>query len=556
MSVVSLDMVMGLFGGLALFLYGMDRMAAALKVVAGNRMRSLLGSLTRNRVTGLATGAGVTAVLQSSSVTTVMLVGFVSAGLMSLSQAIGVVLGANIGTTITAQIIAFKVTKFALIPVAVGFLVYFLSTRERTKQLGYLIMGLGLIFFGMSLMSASMKPLRGHQPFIDWMQGMTTPVTALAVAAAFTALVQSSSATMGVVIAMSMQGLVTLDIGIALLLGANVGTCVTAGLAAIGKPREAVRVAVAHVTFNLVGAVAVIWFIPPFADLVRSFSPASAADLSGLDRLAAEAPRQIAHAHTLFNVGVAVLFLPFATVLARFCERVVPDRPLVELEPATPKYLQEELLQTPSVALAAARSEIVRLGDVVDDMLRRITPAMLSGAPEDLESIAKLDDVVDALHGHIVKYLGNISRRPLGDDQSREVLALLEIATALEHIGDIIETELVGRGQRRLEQELDISDATKHLIEKTATVVRSAVADAIRCLRDHDNELARTVVGQKADIQELFEEVSRHQASRLLATEPHRRATYALEADIFERLRRIYYFAKRVAKCVLSEEAN
>lgn len=228
----------GLFGGLSLFLYGMEKMSDALKNVAGEKMKDILAMLSSNRIMGLITGAIVTAIIQSSSVTTVMLVGFVTAGLMSLSQTIGIIMGANIGTTITAQIIAFKVTKFALLLVAIGFGMLFISKKEKTQQYGYMIMGLGMIFFGMSVMSDAMKPLRSYQPFLDMMTQMSNPILGILVAAAFTALIQSSSATTGVILVLAMQGLITLKAGIALSFGANIGTCVTALLASIGKPRE------------------------------------------------------------------------------------------------------------------------------------------------------------------------------------------------------------------------------------------------------------------------------------------------------------------------------
>ncbi len=516
-------------------------------------MRAILGTLTGNRFVGVLTGAGITAVLQSSSVTTVMLVGFVSAGLMSLSQAIGVVLGANIGTTVTAQIIAFKVTKFALVPVAIGFVVYFLAKKERTRQYGYLIMGLGLIFFGMSLMSASMKPLRGYPPFIDWMQSISSPAIAIIVAAAFTALVQSSSATMGVVIAMSMQGLVSLETGIALLLGANIGTCITAGLAAIGKPREAVRVAVAHTAFNVLGALLVVWFIPYFSDLVRLISPAADAGLVGTDRLAAEAPRQIANAHTIFNIGVAVVFLPLAPLLARFCEWVVRDRPIADVEMIRPKYLHDELLATPSLALAAVRAEIGRLGERVKNMLSRVIVAVLRGDDEDLDAVAELDDEVDDLHSHIVEYLGKISQKTLSRDAMEEFFGLLEATNAFENAGDVIETELVGQGRQRLRENVTVSAATQEVIENLHNAVLDALADAVAAVRNNDAELARAVIAHKPKIAELVEAASHHQADRLVADEPNRLATYALETDILEKLRRIYYFAKRAAKVVASK---
>ncbi len=233
-------MGMNLFGGLAIFLFGMDQMSDALKAVAGERMKVVLAKLTTNRFMGAITGAFVTAVIQSSSVTTVLVVGFITAGLMSLAQSIGVIMGANIGTTITAQIVAFKVTKAALLMVAVGFTMMFFSHQDRIKQYGAMLMGLGLVFFGMAVMSDAMKPLRSYQPFLDLMVTMENPLVGILIAAAFTGLIQSSSATTAIVIVMATQGFITLPAGIALAFGANIGTCVTALLASIGKPREAV----------------------------------------------------------------------------------------------------------------------------------------------------------------------------------------------------------------------------------------------------------------------------------------------------------------------------
>ena len=390
-----MTMGMTLLGGLAIFLFGMEQMAEAMKKVAGDRMKQILATLTNSRIMGLITGAFVTAVIQSSSVTTVMLVGFVTAGLMSLSQAIGVILGADIGTTVTAQIVAFKVTKYALLLVAIGFALIFMGKKDHVRQYGHLIMGLGLIFFGMGIMSDGMRPLRTYEPFIELMQNVSNPAIGIAIATVFTALIQSSSATMGVVIALALQGLVSLEGGIALALGANIGTCATAALASIGKPREAVRVAVAHVTFKIVGVLLIIWFIPTFADFVRYISPVADPGITGMDKLAAETPRQIANAHTVFNVGIAFLFLPFSALFARFCEWVVPDKPMLEKLIIAPKYLDEELLETPSLALERTRLEIGHMGERVQEMIDRMMSEILTGDRDSLIELAKLDDEVD-----------------------------------------------------------------------------------------------------------------------------------------------------------------
>jgi len=444
------DMGMKLCGGLALFLFGMEQMADALKAVAGERMKTILATLTKNRFMGAITGAFVTAIIQSSSVTTVLVVGFITAGLMSMSQSIGVIMGANIGTTITAQIVAFKVTKAALLMVAVGFSMMFLSHKVKIKQYGAMLMGLGLVFFGMSVMSDAMKPLRTYQPFLDLMVQMEAPAIGILIAAGFTALIQSSSATTGIVIVMASQGFISLPAGIALAFGANVGTCVTALLASIGKPREALRAATVHVLFNILGVLVWLGFFTHLANFVSWFSP-SHPELMGTHRLAAETPRQIANAHTIFNIANTFIFIGFAGQFARFVEWLVPDKPIEEVIFAKPKYLDNELLETPSLALGRVRLEIGHVGGLVKDMLEDIMPAILSGNHSVLSEIAEMDDKVDALHGQIVIYLGKISQKTLTEPQTKELLGLMDAVNDLENIGDIIETDLVYLGNQRIE---------------------------------------------------------------------------------------------------------
>ena len=247
-------MSLELIGGLALFLLGIDRLADGMRVAAGDQIKTVLGRFTSNRISGAVTGAGITALIQSSSVTTVLVVGFVSAGLMSMTQSIGVIFGANIGTTVTAQIAAFHIGEEALPLIAIGFLMTGLLRAPAARHTGSAILGLGLLFFGMEIMGDAMRPLRTYEPFLELMKNLENPFYAIAIAALFTALVQSSSATTGIVIVMATEGVITLPLGIAFALGANIGTCATAGLAAIGKTVEAQRAAVVHVLFNIAGA--------------------------------------------------------------------------------------------------------------------------------------------------------------------------------------------------------------------------------------------------------------------------------------------------------------
>ncbi len=544
------QMGMTLLGGLAVFLFGMEQMAEALKKVAGDSMKHILARLTNSRIMGLITGAFVTAIIQSSSVTTVMLVGFVTAGLMSLSQAIGVILGADIGTTVTAQIVAFKVTKYALLLVAVGFGFVFLGKSDHIKQYGHMVMGLGLIFFGMGIMSEGMYPLRSYQPFIELMGSVSNPVIGILVATLFTALVQSSSATMGVVIAMALQGLISLEAGIALALGANIGTCATAGLAAIGKPREAVRVAVAHVTFKIVGVVLIIPFIPYLAELVREISPAAEAGLLGMDKLAAETPRQIANAHTIFNVGIATLFLPLAGQFARFCEWVVPDRSMEEEALVRPAYLDEALIGTPSLALERARYEIGHMGEYINQMLEKSMPALLAGDRERIKEISEIDDKVDVLYSEIVTYLGKVGRKQLTDSQSQTLSALLSAANDLESIGDIIETDTVNLVEHCINSDVRIGEATKSVLSNLHQTISQSVDRAMNSVARNDVKSAQNVIGMKNTVQTQVADAEQHQAQRLVADAPNRIATYSVEMEVIEKLKRIYYFAKRMAKTV------
>ena len=550
------EMGMKLFGGLALFLFGMEQMSESLKAVAGERMKTILAKLTSNRFIGAATGAFVTAIIQSSSVTTVLVVGFITAGLMSLSQSVGIIMGANIGTTITAQIVAFKVTKAALLMVGVGFTMLFASKNERVKQYGTMLMGLGLVFFGMSVMSDAMKPLRSYQPFLDLMIQMENPLIGILIAAGFTGLIQSSSATTGIVIVMASQGFITLPAGIALAFGANIGTCVTAMLASIGKPREAVRAATVHVLFNVAGVVILFFFIPQLAEMVAWISPAHP-ELSGVERLAAETPRQVANAHTVFNVANTLIFIGFTSQLARLVEFMIPDRELEDgVIGISAKYLDRELLSTPSLAIDRVRLEVLHMGEIVQDMLKQIMPAILTGNRETLRQIRDMDDQVDLLYAQIVDYMGLISKRSLTEQQTEEFLGLMEAIGALENIGDTIETNLVVLGNERIDAGVSISKPTRKVLSDFHLVIERALGSAIQAVSQSNQEVARLVINMKDEISNLADSAATHQARRLVAEEPNRIPAYTIEIDIIEKQKRIYYFAKRMAKSVFASHMD
>ncbi|MEM7008844.1 MAG: Na/Pi cotransporter family protein, partial [Thermodesulfobacteriota bacterium] len=451
--------VMGLFGGLAVFLFGMEQMTDGLKAVAGEGMSSLLAKLTKNRFMAALTGAITTAVIQSSSITTVLVVGFITAGLMTLQQAIGIILGANVGTTITAQIIAFNVTQYALLLIAIGFAMNFIAKNEKIRLYGVIIMGLGMVFFGMGIMSDATNPLRTYEPFIALMRDMGNPLLGITVAALFTALVQSSSATTGITIVLASQGFITLDAGIALILGANVGTCVTAVLAAIGKPTAAKQAAAAHLIFNILGVLIWLPFIGYLADIVRDISPVYA-NLSGTARLGAETPRQIANAHTIFNIANTFIFIGFTTYLANFIQRVLPEEPEKLPEYATPKYLEKELLETPALALDRIRLEAVRLGGFIEGLTNMARPAVLSGTKEDLEKLVSRELELRMLHDSITDYARKLYSMEMTDSETKRLEALGTIVSNLQHIGETISVNMVSIGKERIDRGFKISEET------------------------------------------------------------------------------------------------
>ncbi len=527
--------ITGLFGGLAIFLFGMDRMTESLRVAAGNKVRLALARMTRNRVLGAISGAGVTAVIQSSSVTTVLVVGFISAGVLSLTQAIGVILGANIGTTITAQVVAFDVGRYALLLVALGYGLAFFGKANRRVVQGTLVMGLGLIFVGMEVMGEAMEPLRTYEPFIDLMAAMKNPLLAVVVGLAFTALVQSSSATTGIVIVLAGEGLISPEAGIALVLGANVGTSVTALLAAIGKPPDALRAAVVHTIFNLIGALAWLPFVGVLSGLVS--------DIGG------PVARQIANAHTIFNVANTVVFLAFVPQLERLVMRLVPDRPAEERIQL--KFLDDSLLHSPTVALESARLELLRMTNRVQTMLTDVLPAMLDGPSDALDAVEELDDEVDDLHGQIIVFLGRVGERALSSSSTDELVDLMEATNNLEAIGDLIETNLVALGRDRLDNDYQVGPDSRRLIEEFHGEVSLALDLAVAALVEGNADDARGVSAMKEHMNEMAQEIAAHYATRLAAPDDNRIELYRFETDVVANLRRIYYFAKRTARVAI-----
>ncbi len=542
-------LIIGLGGGLALFLYGMRKMTESLKTIAGGGMKRLLARLTANRFTGALAGIIITAVIQSSSVTTVLVVGFISAGLLNLSQSIAVILGANVGTTITAQIIAFKITKYALGLIAVGFMTELTAKTERVKHLGIALMGLGLIFYGMELMSQATSPLRSYRPFIELMQNMKNPILGILAGSLFTALIQSSSATTGVVIVLAGEGFISLDAGIALILGSNIGTCVTAMLAAYGSPREAAKAAVVHLIFNVVGALIWLPFIPQFADLVTALSPASP-ELAGSARLAAETPRQIANAHTIFNLTNMVIFIWFTGTLARLANRLIPDQAQPLPTPIKSLYLDDYYLETPPLALDRVALELQRLGDLILDMCQRIYATIISGSREEIAALHAMDEEVDLLHGEIIIYLGKLSLKDLIEPQPQRLYEYIAAANYMENIGDVVESNVVADGLLRWTNGLDINADARELLKPLHAKTYSALELAIKALITSDRELAEAVENSKPEFNQLADHARNQLVKHLAAPDPERLTTFRFLTNTIENYKRIHTLSRRIAKAI------
>jgi phosphate:Na+ symporter len=410
-------------------------------------------------------------------------------------------------------------------------------------------MGIGLIFFGMDQMSTATRPLRSYQPFIDLMQQMQNPLLGILVGAVFTAIVQSSSATIGIIIVLASQGFIALEAGIALTFGANIGTSVTAMLASIGKPREAVQTAMIHILFNVIGVTVWFGFIDQLAALVRWISPTTSG-LEGLAKLAADTPRQIANAHTIFNVTNTLIFIWFTAPLAGLVRRLIPEHLLVGSERVRPKYLDENLLETPELALDRVRLELRRLGSYTLRMVQQALATVIHGTEEDLEQLESMDEDVDSLYGAIVTYLGQLSQEDLLSRISERLSDYMAIANYLENIGDLVETNLVEAGSERLGYNVHISEATQEILTALHQKVTWSIGAALEALDRSDQHLAEEVMASKLTINRLADAAASHLAHRLTADEPNRLNTFRIETEIIEYLKRVYYFAKRIAKVV------
>ncbi|MBC8193368.1 MAG: Na/Pi cotransporter family protein [Candidatus Marinimicrobia bacterium] len=549
-------LLMTLLGGLSLFLYGMEKMSAGLKKAAGASMRNILSALTKNRLVALVVGAFVTTIVQSSSATTVMLVSFVQSQLMTFTQSLGVILGADIGSTVTAQLIAFKVSDYALIMIILGFGISMFGKSDHQKNLGESLMGFGILFYGMKLMSDAMAPLKTFQPFISILQNLENPLLGILIGAIFTALIQSSGAFTGIIIVLAQQGLISLEAGIPLLMGANIGTCVTAGLASIGASRAAKRVAFAHVTFKILGVLLFVFWIPTYADFIRHISPASH-DLVGASS------RQIANAHTIFNVSIAFLFLPFTHWIAVLVTRILPDKQdLLALNPVV-WHLDDSSIETPALALDLARAEIARMAKILGRMLEAVIEPFFKSNPGPdkihpsislLEGIEMREKKVDYLRVRISEYLQKIGQKKLSDSQVSEVFAMMSIASYMENIGDIIQRSVMPLIVKKRALRLNFSKQGEEELLHYHVKVCKQISRLRDVFTEMDLKKAKNIILKEEKYIDLESKYRIFHLERIHAAREESVQTHDIHMELLDLLKRINVYAGDIALTLLRME--
>lgn len=511
----TVQILFGLFGGLAVFIYGMNMMSECLQKAAGEKMKAVLALLTKNPVLGVLAGALTTAVLQSSSATTVMAIGFVSAGLMTLPQAISIIFGANIGTTMTAQIIAFKISDYIFLIIFVGFLISFLSRSERIKNIGLTIFAFGLLFLGIDTMGSVMQPLANSPVFTELFDKVSDiPVLGVLTGMVMTLVVQSSSATIAVLQNFAIQpgadgvsSVIGLTGAIPILLGDNIGTTITAVLASIGQPRNAKRTAAAHCIFNVSGCLLFIWFIRPFAAFIQIISP-KGPEVEVISR-------QIANAHTTFNIVMTLIWTPLLFVMVKLVMRLIPDKKEGEGDPVEPVYLDDRLMAQPAAALQLAAKEILHLAFLVGEQLH-LTTGMVR-RKEEGQPAAGIEqrEKLKGLGGKITEYLsGLFSAGVLTEEQAAQTAGVMYLLGDVERMGELCVDVTLAIEDRDRRKTKYSKEAMKDL-EKSLKVIEDMYGAALQVLTTGDEESARKIRKKKEKVLDLDIEMRKGHMDRV-----------------------------------------
>jgi phosphate:Na+ symporter len=539
--------VLSLLGGLGLFLWGLEELSTSMKTAAGNGLKALLGRLTRTRLAGLGLGLMVTLLLQSSSATTVILVSLVEAQLLAAGRTVAVIMGANIGTTFTGQLIAFKLTDYSLAMLAIGLLVRTVLRPGRGRELAGVIIGLGLLFFGLGIMSEAMRPLRSSPVFRDLVASAASLPVGLLVGAVFTAVVQSSSATTGIVIGLASQGLVPLEVAIPVLLGANLGTCVTAWLASLKASAAAKRVALGHILFNLAGIAIFAGWVPAFAQLVRAVS-------IGIYGPNVDVARQIANAHTIFNVVASLALLPLSPLLVKLTEKLLPakdePRPFPPLEPG----LVDRLARAPDLALVRSRQALRLLGRALASEIEALEAAFVDGEPL---AEARRRSRIEQCRGYVNdlgRYQAAILQLPMTPGQIAQSTSQALVLANLEPIARSLELDALPLGQRVARARASFSEEGREELRRFSRAAADALRESLAALVQGDRDRAHRAVELKAKLRREMATAQRRHIERVREGLRESLETDRLHMEILDLHRLILAHAGRIAEALLEEE--
>ena len=500
-----------LLGGLGLFLYGMQMMGSGLEAAAGNRMKRILERLTSNPILGVLVGGVITAVIQSSSATTVMVVGFVNSGMMTLRQAVGVIMGANIGTTITGQLIALDVGAVAPLFAFIGVVLVVFIKKQSVRYCGQIIAGLGILFIGMDMMSSSMAPLRESEAFVNLLTQFSNPVLGILAGAIFTAIIQSSSASVGILQALASSGVIGLSNAVFVLFGQNIGTCITAVLASVGTSRNAKRTTIIHLMFNIIGTIlfTIVCIFTPLTDWVSSWTPTNPS-------------AQIANMHTLFNVVTTLLLLPFGGYLAKLATRILPEKPTEALENGVHQLLYikpvdqlsaEHHVGTSAIVVNGVQRELARMAEMVLKNVDESFQAVLEGSPARLEQVEETEEYIDYLNQQISRYISHIIVFETNPQDSEQISAFFKISGNLERIGDHA-VNICEYTQLLEQKHIGFSQKAKAEIQS----MRETSLEAIRSLGDMsrvDENALKTIEGFEQKIDDMTLDYRQNQMVRL-----------------------------------------
>lgn len=539
---MAVEIAMGIIGGLGLFLYGMNLMATGLQKAAGEKLKKIIAMLTSNRFMAVLVGTFVTAVIQSSSATTVMVVGFVNAGIMKLTQAIGVIMGANIGTTVTAQLVSFKLTDIAPVAVGIGMIIYLFSSNERNKKFAEILIGFGILFIGMDFMKHAVKPLReveaftnalvsfGHNPFLGILMGF-----------GLTVIVQSSSASMGILLALASEGLMPLSSALPILYGENIGTCVTALLSSIGASKNAKRAAIMHLTFNIIGTTLFAFILStPITALVTKFDPT-------------DVTRQIANAHTLFNIINVIIQFPFAMFIVKIAMTIIPENE-DEKEYKLTKYIDDRILETPSIALSNSVRETLRMGKKARISLELSMNAFLNKSRKDADATFEKERKINELQKILTEYLMKLSNKDVSVKHREIIDALFHTIGDIERVGDHADN-IAELAVEVIEKDIYFSDRAIEDLEIMFEKVMSAYKTSLDSMKYADVSLALSVLKTEEEIDEMEKAYRKNHIYRLNNNKCNIESGIVF-LELISNMERIGDHASNIAKYVIDANPN